>query len=121
MTGIMYWACYAFCNESFIEFGGLSGIQVCQDDYTLKATIISGTQTNAQSIAAINHKSGVHILMQLMRDYGNNGMQDSKEYAFTVLQKLQEAYNPHKASDHCCLQSQELWSYPNAVDVWLQQ
>lgn len=33
-----------------------------------------------------------------MNDYSNNGMQDYQEYTFTVLQKLQEPYNPHKAS-----------------------
>ena len=36
--------------------------------------------------------------MQLKRDYGNNGMQDSQEYAMTVMRKMQETYNPHKSS-----------------------
>ena len=60
--------------------------------------IISGTTMHAKSFAAFKHESGVHALMQLKRDYGNNGMQDSQEYAMTVMRKMQEPYNPHKSS-----------------------
>ena len=71
--------------------------------------IISGTEMRAQNIAAFEHKSGIHTLMQLKHDYGNNGMQDSQEYAMTVMRNMQEPYNPHKSS---------VLIYINRFDRW---
>ena len=85
MTKLMYQTGYTFSANSENETG-YSGIQVQCNDCTLKAMIVSGTEMRAQSIAAFEHKSGIHALMQLKRDYGNNGMQDSQEYEYTVLQ-----------------------------------
>lgn len=62
MTTIMYQPGYLFCDKSFIKTGGLSGVQVCHNNCILKAMIISGTVTNAQTITAFDHMSGVHIL-----------------------------------------------------------
>ena len=47
--------------------------------------------------------------MPLMCDYSNNSMQDSQEYAFNVIQKLQGPYNPQKVSVQVYIDWFNIW------------
>ena len=93
----MYFDHYAFSEEFYIKTGGMSPQQVLQDDQSFKAMIVAGTNSKMQIHCAFTLRHGVHVYMQLLRDFGHDGRTDADEYAMTILRDLQVKFNPHKA------------------------